>query len=100
MISSVEQKSIFLARTTPIIENLLIKIEISINNELSPNLKKNPAHNKKFKTILFPIMEGCLYIFKSKHRFRECERSVQLSSLLVQSLPKVELKREQIVQEI
>ena len=74
--SSVQHKLTFLARTTPNTEELLKESEISINNELLPNLLRNPAYNQKHRNILLPIREGGLNILKPEDRFKENERSV------------------------
>ena len=50
--SSVELKLTFLARSTNNIENNLKYCEISKNDELLPNLLKNPAYNQKYRYIL------------------------------------------------
>ena len=99
--SSVRCKLTFLARTKTKIGDLPKEDEIIINDELLRNLLKNPAHNQKYGNIfLLPIWEGGLNILKPDDRSKEYERSVQLSRPLSLSLPKAELKQQQIVQEM
>ena len=99
--SSVQHKLTFLARTTPNIEDLLGECKKSINDELLPNLLKNPVSNEKYRNIFsLPMREGGLNILKPEDRFKEYERSIQLSSPLSLSLPEAELKQQQIIQKI
>ena len=94
--SSVQHKLIFLARTTPNIKDPLKECEISINDELLPNLLKNPAYNQKYRNIYsLPIREVGLNIFKPQDRFKENE-TVKSTVLIFEA----ELKQQQIIQEI
>ena len=62
---SVQHKLTFLARTSPNIEFKLGVREKSINDELLPNLLKNPNYNPKYRDIfLLPIRHGGLNILK------------------------------------
>ena len=91
----------FLARTTTNIEPLLKECAKTINDELLPNLLKNPAYNPKYRDIFsLPRREGGLNIIKPEDRLKEYERSVQLSSPLSIFLSEVKLKQQQIILEI
>ena len=91
--SSVQHKLTISARTTPIIVYLLRKCEITINNELLPNLLENPAYNQIYRSIFsLPIREAGLKILNPEDLYMENERSVELSNPLSLCLPEVELK--------
>ena len=89
-----------LARETPKTENQLNECEKSINDELLAKLLTNPNYDQKYQNIFsLPKKEGGMNIIEPEDRFKEYERSVQLSSLLSLSLPEAELKQQQIIQE-
>ena len=91
----------FLARTATNIEDLLRESEKPINDELLPNLSKNPAYNPKFRDFFsVPTREGGLSIFKPDHCLKENELSIQLTSPLSLSRFEAELKQQQIIHEI
>ena len=98
-ISLDQHKLTFSARTKTNIADFLKECEISVNNELLPNLLMNPAYNQKYRTIIsLAIRESGLNIPKPEERFIENERSVQLSSPFSLSLPESQLKQQKIIQ--
>ena len=67
-----QHKLTFLARTITNIEHLLKECAKTINDELLPNLLKNPAYNPKYRDIFsLRRREGSLNILKPEDRLKE-----------------------------